>query len=389
MLSSLKNLQRIVTEMEKTIGHNINIMDNRGIIVANTDRQRIGQFHEGAANILRQQLDELVVADPEPEGEDAGMREGINLPIVIEGEIVGVVGITGDPGKVEVFGKVIQKMTQVLVADTLQKEKHQLYDQTRRSFVYRWLLETPLEDERTFAMRGNLLGIDVSLPRIAVVVDPGAVYGGVEDSEELRGQMLHERMVSWLQREFRYDPQTLVVSVGAKCTVLLHGESTQECRQTFEGLLSRMLKELPCRAACCMGGVSRNLLEMQRSFREAEQACRVSLANPDHPVYLFEQLDIELLLQEVSYKSRQRFVRRVLRDCPPDETAEWVHLLRVYFQHNCSIGRAADSLYIHKNTMQYRLQKIKQLTGYDPRVMTEAVPLYLAAQLYDGDFDIG
>ncbi|NLV58398.1 MAG: hypothetical protein GXY67_06470, partial [Clostridiales bacterium] len=58
MLSSLKNLHSIVTEMEKIIDHDINVTDNRGIIIASTDRLRIGQFHEPAARVLHRLRDQ-------------------------------------------------------------------------------------------------------------------------------------------------------------------------------------------------------------------------------------------------------------------------------------------------------------------------------------------
>ena len=49
---------------------------------------------------------------------------------------------------------------------------------------------------------------------------------------------------------------------------------------------------------------------------------------------------------------------------------------------------AAEKLYIHKNTLQYQLDKIHALTGYDPRVFREGVILYLGLQLGFGNTEM-
>ena len=82
----------IVQEIKEVSGYDVNIMDETGIIFASTDSARVGQRHEGAYRILEQGLTRLVVeADSARPGGD---RQGINLPIQLEGRTVGVIGIT-------------------------------------------------------------------------------------------------------------------------------------------------------------------------------------------------------------------------------------------------------------------------------------------------------
>lgn len=52
-----------------------------------------------------------------------------------------------------------------------------------------------------------------------------------------------------------------------------------------------------------------------------------------------------------------------------------------YFEHNLSLQGAAASLFIHKNTLTYHLQKIKNATGYDPHRFKDAVALYLGCKI--------
>ena len=59
-------------------------------------------------------------------------------------------------------------------------------------------------------------------------------------------------------------------------------------------------------------------------------------------------------------------------------TQKDIQYLEVYFRSNCSLKTAAAELYIHKNTLQYRLDRVRDLSGYDPRLFADAADLMLA-----------
>lgn len=95
----------IVREMKEITGHDINIMDGTGTIFASTDPGRVGQRHEGACQILSQKLPRLTVQEDRRPG---GIRPGVNLPIQLDGETVGVIGITGNPEEVDSLGAILK-----------------------------------------------------------------------------------------------------------------------------------------------------------------------------------------------------------------------------------------------------------------------------------------
>ena len=107
---------RIVTELGAIIDQRINLMDESGTIIASTDPSRIGTLHGGAQKVVRERLPELFIA---ADGEYPGSRAGLNLPIEMDGKIIGVVGITGEYAAIEKHGLVIKKMTEILLLDNL------------------------------------------------------------------------------------------------------------------------------------------------------------------------------------------------------------------------------------------------------------------------------
>ncbi|MFI3208742.1 MAG: sugar diacid recognition domain-containing protein, partial [Eubacteriales bacterium] len=112
MIIPKKQMQKIVEEVGATIHKNVNIMDETGCIIASTDSERIGLLHSGAVELLENNLASIVI-----EKDSIGSKSGINLPLVIENKVIGVVGITGAVEEVGVLGTVIKKMTEILVWD--------------------------------------------------------------------------------------------------------------------------------------------------------------------------------------------------------------------------------------------------------------------------------
>ena len=167
MFISQEDAQTIVDELKATIQRDINIMDEHGTIFASTNRARIGQLHEGARVLLDRRLPRLTIRS---DGEMQGGQPGTNLPIALDGETVGVIGITGPPEQVEVLGSVIQKMTEIMIESIRQREQADELDSARRLFLESWLFADDL-DLTEFETRGNLLGVDITLPRTLVLLE--------------------------------------------------------------------------------------------------------------------------------------------------------------------------------------------------------------------------
>ena len=106
MRLSRTNAEKIVKELNTVIDQSVNMMNEEGIIIASTDQERVGQIHEGARKIIEQNLEELVIRQ---EDVYEGSLEGVNYPITIGGEVIGVVGLTGPVQEVAKYGQITKK----------------------------------------------------------------------------------------------------------------------------------------------------------------------------------------------------------------------------------------------------------------------------------------
>lgn len=382
MLLSKTKMQTIVEELRGSIDKDINIMDKTGFIIASTNHKRIGVHHQGAQKIIDHKMNELLIGD---ETCFDGAQRGINFPIFYNEEIVGVVGITGEREEVEPFGKIIKKMTEILISEEYQKDHNQLIENAKSNFVYTWLfrnLEENEEEEEKFISSGRLLGIEVFLKRVVVVLH-------IEDEEEKHStdnvemQMLSNRIIKRIRKMICVDEQNMVVQIGTRIILLLRGENCEGAYEKLAIIKDKLEPHYKIKVAGGIGSVGVELEELRKSYKEAEMVCNLMTNMKDKGIMIYGDIDMELLIHSIPQHQRTAFLNKILKNGKRKEIENYMLLLRCLVENNGSITNTANQLYLHKNTVQYRIGKIKDLTGYDPRVMKEMVPLYIALLMYE------
>lgn len=98
-------------------------------------------------------------------------------------------------------------------------------------------------------------------------------------------------------------------------------------------------------------------------------------------VHLPWELGLERLVYSIPGAQRERFIEEVEGLDVVLEDGEALTTLETFFQMNCNVSETAKRLYIHRNTLIYRLDKIKQETGLDVRNFADAVLMKLALLL--------
>ena len=86
-------------------------------------------------------------------------------------------------------------------------------------------------------------------------------------------------------------------------------------------------KQYSCQLYAGVGAVGTNRLEIRRSYREADTACNLAMRLKNKKIKVYSDVDIELLLENISKQDRELFVKRIFKDCEEEETVRWVQLL--------------------------------------------------------------
>lgn len=360
---------KIVYEIHKIIDYDINIMDENAFIQASTNPERVGTFHAGAKKVIMQQLDELLVYS---EDEYFGAREGINLPIVFNGHIAGVVGITGRHEDVKSYGQIIKKMTEILLLDISYKEQAAMNEQMRKSLLEEYIFGNAAINQFQID-RGRSLGIDITLPRRLLLLDVQPQQAGQAPGDAWIWNVVR-KVVARL-------PNTVVSNIHNRVLLLVSLKTDAELAALVEQIHNalRAHGDVLLRAGIDLqpqsfGGLNISFTQAMKALTAAE--------NNGTTVNFYSGTYLEIFLDEIPDSLRQDYLNNVFCDSKPEELAEWMGILKVFYKHNGSIGKTSEELFIHKNTLQYKLRRIMISTGLDPRDIGNAAIFQMAMRFY-------
>lgn len=355
MKISTKDATEIVNEISSLIGLKINIVDSNAIIIANSDPSRVGDFHEATYQIISQNLDELIVTNNQ---QYKGTNSGTNLPLIVDGEIIGVVGITGPHEVARTYGKVVKRMTEILLQSRVEENRKMLHRQAFEHFCSAWVCspQTVLNDE--FISQGRGFGLDITQPRRIMVAsapqgDNEAVY------ESIR------KYLSALEE----DDHVFLTSHGAVMILTPRSDQKMELlARDIKAVLDHQNQE----AYIGIDSSGNSLWDIRQQHDRAKMAMSAGSRLKKKHIIFYEDLCLELILDEISVRSKQRYLKKIFGSSTRAEIERDMHTVEVLYEENGSIKQAAKRLIIHPNTLQYKLRRIEEKTGYDPRKLRDA-----------------
>ena len=156
--------QNIVNKMMKDIPYNINIMDKTGVIIGSGNKKRIGTLHHGAVEAIKQRKIVEIQKDEE------FVKKGINLPIELNGEIVGVVGISGEVKETRPFGNLVKSTVILLIEQSVALEKENLEKNLKQEF-FNLITDPDTTYTKELAEQALAYGIKLNKPSQIVYVE--------------------------------------------------------------------------------------------------------------------------------------------------------------------------------------------------------------------------
>ncbi|MET7927404.1 sugar diacid recognition domain-containing protein [Streptomyces sp. NPDC005349] len=378
----------IAQDVSGIVGFPILITGRDGVVLGSGEPGRVGTVHEASLQVLRT----LEPAEHTAAQARAlsGVKPGISLPLVLDGEAVGTVGLTGPPARIRQFGLVVRRQTEILLRESARSRSRMLRERAVEDLLRDLALyDAAATDRAAVLTRAADLGLQPDLDRHALVLGLAPAAGS--------GRRTRPGDVTRVLREAFPSGQDLVgeVSTG-RWTVLHHSPDVrvaERCDRLLELLDERHGPELQIGIAAPPGDVHGEgaFATVHALVADATQALRLGPAlQPDRRVHVARELRIPLVLAALPPQARARLGADTLtglreaRDWPAlrDTLIAWAH-------SGFAPVRAAAELRIHRNTLLYRLDKIARRTGRDVREPREAIALYLAALADVGGADSG
>jgi len=129
-----------------------------------------------------------------------------------------------------------------------------------------------------------------------------------------------------------------------------------------------------------IGTIVRSIKDLARSFKEAQMSLEVSkVFDTDKTVANYDNLGIARLIYQLPTTLCGMFLNEVFRKGNIESLDnETLFTIQRFFENNLNVSETSRKLFIHRNTLVYRLEKIKKLTGLDLREFEDAIVFKVA-----------
>lgn len=348
--------QKIVDVVIPLIHCNVNIMDENGIIIGSGDKQRIGQIHSVAKQIIDTPniTRDFSLVVNEISKTDQNILPGINLPIFFNNRVVGVVGVTGDPNKILEHTKIIQYTVELLVWKEYSTNKMAL-----KRMVMSEFMTTVLDKRRVgkgVIQELNDLSIDFESFKYCTVI-----------SAE---QETFDTVMDFINDFTKRIPNAGICKFNDEIVVFSSEKIDYKSYFSWGGCFSFRFYT-GCRVFNWVDlHKSYNVAKALSLYRKEEKFCSYSETKVDLSII------INYLENPHLYKNDLKKYVKLLNKDILYETYD------AYLKHNGVIKDICDNLFIHRNTIIYRLQKIEEITGYDLHKIEDSYRLYSLHVIY-------
>ena len=128
------------------------------------------------------------------------------------------------------------------------------------------------------------------------------------------------------------------------------------------------------------GTIVRELKEVSRSYKEAKMAMDVGkIFSDETDIYAYSSLGIGRLIYQLPIPLCKMFIREIFGDKSPDDfDEETLTTINKFFENSLNVSETSRQLYIHRNTLVYRLDKLQKSTGLDLRIFEDAITFKIA-----------
>jgi carbohydrate diacid regulator len=354
----------IVEQTTIRLNRNINIMDNTGTIIASANPTRVNQVHDGAIEVLH--TGQTLIIHQQERAKWNRSLPGINLPIEFQDDIVGVIGITGNPDEIREFGELVKMNTEIMLRQAYLMEQLE-WKQRLKDQIFDSIIKGSF-DLKTLQQKLELIDMAIKPPYQVSILE-------VSSSSLKRSQLMEvfEQLFSF--------HETFVGFLGMKQMYIL---TTGIQIENVQRKLTKTIEHFALKGITARVGSGRSvplLNEIPLSFQESIHA--LTLGEVDKPFISYTEIKSKALIYQLDNETKKRYYEPILENL----SAKLIDTLNHFFQCNLNIGECAKKMFIHRNSLIYRLKKVKEITGYNPQELSDVIPLQLAIWLHEMDLE--
>lgn len=342
-------LQTTIDGLKAITRIDVFITDTEGKIIACT-----APGGEQYADVVRDFTDSVA---------DSQVISGIQyFKVYDEAQLEYILLVSGDTDDAFMIGKMITFQVQNLLI--AYKER---YD--RDNFIKNLLLDNLLLID--IYSRAKKLHIDTEARRVVFLVETSI------EKDTVALETVRNMYATPKSKDF-------VTAVDEKNIILVKELKTEETYDDMDKvartLLDMLNSEAMSRVRVSYGTIINDIKETSRSFKEAKMALDVGkIFYEDSNVVAYGRLGIGRLIYQLPMPLCKMFIKEIFGDKTPDDfDEETITTIAKFFENNLNVSETSRQLYIHRNTLVYRLDKLQKATNLDIRLFDDAITFKMA-----------
>lgn len=218
--------------------------------------------------------------------------------------------------------------------------------------------------------RAKKLHLEVNAPRAVFLVEPRQEKDDIV-TELLKGM-------------FSVQSGDHITSVDEKNVILIKtladGSSSEALESVANTIVDMMNAEAMLNVRVAYGTVVRELKDVSKSYKEAKMALDVGkIFYAEKDVAAYSALGIGRLIYQLPINLCRIFIEEIFgKNIPSDLDEETLNTINTFFDNNLNVSETSRQLFVHRNTLVYRIEKIQKSTGLDLRSFDDALTFKIA-----------
>ena len=341
---SVKLFQTLSDKYSEIVGKDIGVTDESGVIIAHSNFQLIGQLDSNVLSLL-QNKNELV----RTEGK-------IYKKVYVKNKIEFITFIQSGT---EEDLKYLELFTLNII--NLKSYYDEKYD--KNTFIKNIVVENILPGD--ILVRSKELHIDYAAFRVAFIIS-------ADNEKDVHVHEIIESLFPNKNKDF-------VVVVDNENVVLIKEvkskDDYKEVHKIARIIVDTLNAELMIKANVGIGTIVSTVKDLVKSYKEAQMSLIIgNIFENDKNIFDYNNLGIGRLVYHIPTTLCQLFLDEVFKENSDDSLdAETMLTIQKFFENNLNVSETARQLYVHRNTLVYRLEKIKRITGLELTRFDDAV----------------
>lgn len=301
--------------------------------------------------------------------------------------------------------RVAQALVELMIKQSALHERRPHRTELKNQLIYD-LLHGVVSDEPAILREARNLGMNLEPPRAVLLIDAGTYILAADDGRTPSDAQLRRRaqiVIGSIISFFHLPNDTICAYIGNGEVAVLKASDSKNLaswiepnsaselsnpswmnlvalRSAGEALLERLRSDTAASVSIGIGRYHPGLLGMAQSYQDARVALTLGRRFNGHDhVHSLDALGIAAFVGIADETTKVELATYLLS--PLDHECDLLETLNAFFAENCSPSSTAARLAIHRNTLTYRFDKIRLLSGLDPRHFDDAVQIRLALVL--------